>query len=479
MSCSALALGASGCAVNPATGQRNFMLMSFEEEQETGAKLHPQVIEKFGGVYNDPGLSQYVTMIGGRIALTTEMPGRTYTFTVLDSPVVNAFALPGGYVYITRGLMALAESEAELASVLGHELGHVVARHAAQRYSRGKVIGGIAGVFGTVTGSKTVGNVVAGIGNLGFVKPFSRDQELEADRLGVRYINRVGYDPGAMTAFLGKMRENSRLEAKIAGRDPGDVDAADVMSTHPRTAQRVQQALKLAGATAGEGVIERDGYLRRIDKMVYGDSPSQGFARGRTFAHPVMRMRFEAPKGFQMRNTPSAVVSVKPGKMFILFDAAEEPYVGGMTGYISKKWAKDAALKDLKAVKVNGLAAATANTMVATRNQKLMVMVAAIRFDEKHIYRFTGLAAADAGQETRKAFQKTVQSFRRMSAAEAKRLKPWRLRVVTVRSNDTAHKLSRRFPFDTLKKERFLVLNGLGSGRSLRAGAKVKLIAAK
>lgn len=479
MSCSALALSASGCAVNPATGQRNFMLMSYEEEKAKGAELHPQVIEKFGGAYNDPGLAQYVNVIGGRLAHATEQPGRAYTFTVLDSPVVNAFALPGGYIYITRGLMALAESEAELASVLGHELGHVVARHAAQRYSRGKVIGGIAGVFGAVTGSETVGNVVAGIGNLGFVKPFSRDQELEADRLGVRYIKGVGYDPGAMTVFLAKMRENSRLEAKIAGRDPDDVDSADVMSTHPRTADRVRRAMKLAGATAGQGAIERDAYLRRIDKMVYGDAPSQGFARGRVFAHPVMRMRFEAPKGFRIRNSPAAVVAVKPGKMFIIFDAAEKPYKGRMTGYLANEWAKDTELENLKAVKVNGLAAATAITTVAMRGQKLKVQIAAIRFNSKRIYRFTGLAPADAGKDAVKAFQHTINSFRRMSAAEAKKLKPWRLRIVTVRSSDTAFKLSRRFPFDSLKKERFMVMNGLGSGRSLRKGAKVKLIAAK
>ncbi len=476
LSCSALALGAAGCAVNPATGQRTLMLMSPEDERRRGAELHPEVIQEFGGVYDDTRVTQYAASVGGRVAKATELPDQAYTFTVLDSPVVNAFALPGGYVYITRGLMALASDEAELAGVLGHELGHVVARHAAQRYSRGLIVGGLAGLLGAVTGSETVGNVVAGIGGLAFVQPFSREQELEADRLGVRYISRSGYDPGAMTSFLAKMRENSRLEARIAGRNPDEVDARDIMSTHPRTAERVRQAMQLAGATAGQGVVDREGFLARIDGLVYGDSPRHGLARGRMFLHPIERYRFEVPDGFALRSLPNAAIATHPAKMLIQFDAAEKPYGGAMTAYIAEQWANELTVEELTPVTVNGMAAATARTQLEARGGMLDLVLAAVQFDARRIYRFVAVAPRDAAGPLPGALRQTLFSLRRLSAAEAAAARPWRLHVVQVRSGETVYGLAQRSPFESLRQERFLVMNGLAAGQPLRAGETVKLV---
>jgi len=476
ISCSALALGAAGCAVNPATGRTNFMLLTPQDERRQGAELHPEVVKRFGGVYGEMGVSQYVTGVGSRLAKTTELPNRTYAFTVLDSPVVNAFALPGGYVYITRGLMALANDEAELAGVLGHELGHVVARHAAQRYSRGLVVGGIAGLLGAVTGSEAVGNVVAGVGSLAFLQPFSREQELEADRLGVRYIARAGYDPAAMTSFLEKMRENSRLEARIAGRNPDEVDARDIMSTHPRTVERVRQAMQLAGATEGHGALGRDEYLARIDSMIYGDSPQHGLVRGRTLVHPIEGYRFEVPEGFKLKGLPGAAIAVSPRKMLIQFDAAEKPYDGAMTGYITREWADELTLEQLTPATVNGMAAASAVTTLDTSAGVLRVNLVAIRFDARRIYRFLGVAPRELAGPLPAALRQTVASFRPISRAEAAVAKPWRLEVVEVRRGDTAYGLAQRSPFDSLRQERFLVLNGLAANEPLRAGTRVKLV---
>ena len=476
LSCSALALGAAGCAVNPATGRQSFMLMSPQDERRQGAELHPEVIKEFGGVYDDARITQYVSALGGRLVKSTELPDQSYTFTVLDSPVVNAFALPGGYVYITRGLMALASDEAEFAGVLGHELGHVVARHAAQRYSRGLVVGGIAGLLGTLTGSETVGSIVAGIGSLTFVQPFSREQELEADRLGVRYIGRAGYDPAAMTSFLAKMRENSRLEARIAGRNPDDVDVRDIMSTHPRTVERVRQAMQLAGATAGRGILDQDGYLRRIDRMIYGDSPHHGLSRGRLFIHPIERYRFEVPEGFLLKSLPDAAVAIHPGGKLIQMDLAEKPYGGAMTGYIAEQWASDLTVEELMAIKVNGMAAATAKTTLDTRSGILYLRLAAIRFESGRIYRFVAAAARESAPQLQAALRETLFSFRPISEAEATAARPWRLDVVQVRAGDTAFGLSRRSPFESLQQERFLVMNGLGANQTLPVGAKVKLV---
>ncbi len=476
LSCSALALGAAGCAVNPATGQQNFMLMSPQDERRRGAELHPEVIKEFGGLYDDAGVTRYVSALGGQIAKATELPDQNYTFTVLDSPVVNAFALPGGYVYITRGLMALASDEAELAGVLGHELGHVVARHAAQRYSRGLIVGGIAGLLGAVTGSETVGSIAAGIGSLTFVQPFSRDQELEADRLGVRYISRAGYDPVGMTSFLSKMRENSRLEARIAGRNPDAVDARDIMSTHPRTVDRVEQAMRLAGATAGRGTLDRDGYLARIDTMIYGDSPHHGYARGRLFVHPMQRYRFEVPDGFRLKSLPTAAIASSPAKMLVQFDSAEKPYSGDMTAYIAGEWASELTVEELTPVTVNGLAAATAKATIETRSGAIYLRLAAVRFDSRRIYRFIVAAPRESAAGLPAVLRETLFSFRRISKAEAAAAQPWRLRVVGVRAGDSVYGLSRRSPFDSLQQERFLVMNGLGANQPLPVGTKVKLV---
>ncbi|UCH75151.1 MAG: M48 family metalloprotease [Rhodospirillales bacterium] len=476
LSCSALALGATGCAVNPATGQRDFMLMSLQDERQLGAEMHPEVIKEFGGVYDDARVAQYVATIGGVLAKTTELPDQNYTFTVLDSPVVNAFALPGGYVYITRGLMALASDEAELAGVLGHELGHVVARHSAQRYSRGMIVGGVAGLLGAVTGSETVGSIVAGVGSLAFLQPFSREQELEADRLGVRYITRAGYDAGAMTSFLAKMRENSRLEAKIAGRDPDEVDARDIMSTHPRTVERVNRAMQLAGAAAGRGKLGSDTYLARIDSMIFGDSPRHGLVRGQVFVHPIERYRFEVPGGFQLKNLPDAAIAVSPARMLIQLDAAEKPYDGPMTSYIAQDWARELTLEGLRPVTVNGLAAATAEATVAVRSGTVQFGLVAIRFDAGRIYRFLGAAPRDSASTLMAALRETVFSFRPISRAEVSAVRPWQLNVVEVRSGDTVYGLARRSPFESLQQERFRVMNGLGASEPLRAGARVKLV---
>lgn len=479
LSCSALALGAAGCAVNPATGRRNLMLMSPQDERRQGAELHPEVVKEFGGVYDATGVSRYVAMVGGGLAKATELPDQTYTFTVLDSPVVNAFALPGGYVYITRGLMALASDEAELAGVLGHELGHVVARHAAQRYSRGLIVGGIAGLLGAVTGSETVGNVVAGVGSLTFVQPFSREQELEADRLGIRYITRAGYDPAAMTTFLSKMRQNSRLEARIAGRNPDEVDARDIMSTHPRTVERVRQAMQLAGAIEGRGMLGEDAYLARIDAMIFGDSPRHGLARGRTFVHPIAGYRFEVPDGFRLKGLPDAALAVSPAKMLIQFDSAEKPFAGAMTNYIAEEWASELTVEQLAPATINGLAAASAATSLDTSAGLLRVILVAIRFDSRRIYRFLGAAPRESAGPLPAALRQTAFSFRPIDRAEAAAVRPWRLDVVQVHKGDTAYSLSQRSPFDSLKPERFLVLNGLAADRALRAGAKVKLVVAQ
>lgn len=476
LTCSTLALGATGCAVNPATGESGLMLVSSEQERRIGAEEHPKIIKEFGGVYDDPRVAGYAASIGGRLAQVTEQPETSYTFTVLDNPIVNAFALPGGYVYITRGLMALAENEAELAGVLGHEIGHVVARHSSQRRSTAILAQIGAGLLGAATGSSAIGNLAA-TGAGAYLRSFSRDQELEADRLGVRYLSRAGYDPGAMSSFLAKMRANSRLDARIAGRDPDSVDEFDFMASHPRTQQRVQQALQLAGASAGRGTIGRDQYLQRIDAMIYGDSPEQGYARGSEFLHPVRQLAFRVPDGFHLRNMPDKVAAVSERNVLILFDQEADRVTVPPDRYIAEDWARGRDLTNLQTGTLNGLDAATAHTTIDASSERLLARVAAIHFGGGRVYRFLAVAPGGASAPLDSAFRQTVSSFRRLTPAEAAALRPWRIRIVPVQPGDTIQGLARRMPFKNFGTERFEVLNGLGGGRTLVAGTRVKLVA--
>jgi predicted Zn-dependent protease len=459
----------AGCAFNPATGGRDFILVSRAQEKQMGKEAYPKLIHEFGGVYNDPAVTRYVDHLGRKLAAVTETPGEEFTFTVLDNAIVNAFATPGGYVYVSRGLMALAENEAELAGVIGHELGHVVARHSSQRISKATIADALSGLLGA-------GQIGTALSDL-YLRSFSRDQELQADRLGVRYMSRAGYDPGAMTSFLAKMRANSRLQAEIAGRDPNDVDQRDIMATHPRTKERVEQAMQLAGARTGHGILERDAYLQRIDRMIYGDSPEQGYIRDRRFIHPGMGFSFEVPAGFMMHNAPDAVLAVsEKQKVLIKFDAAGKPFDGEMTSYIRDDWAKQRDVQDLSAIRLGALPAATAKTYIDTDTGRLLARIAAVRLDASRIFRFVAVAPDGGAGNLPAAFQATISTFHKLTPPEAAAVHPWRIRVTQVRQGDTVWSLSRRMPFAKFQVERFRTLNGMLEGSTLGAGSKVKLV---
>ena len=256
-----LVIVAPGCTTNPATGKSSFTgLMSESDEARIGRESHPKVLAQFGGAYGDAELQRYVGSLGQLLARASDRPNLQYTFTVLDSPIVNAFATPGGYVYITRGLLALANNESEVAGVLAHEIGHVAARHAAERQSQA-VLASLPGLFaGVLTGSDALAGAV-GSGGAAYLQSYSRDQEYQADLLGVRYLSRTNYDPYGMASFLGQLEADDRLDAEIMGR-PEMADQFSIMSTHPRTADRIQRAIQEAGgAQLANPIVERDLYL--------------------------------------------------------------------------------------------------------------------------------------------------------------------------------------------------------------------------
>jgi len=463
----------AGCTTNPVTGERQLVSMvSAEKEAAAGAQAHPKITAAFGGVYDDPQIGLYVAQVAQKLAHASGRPV-SYRLTVLDSPVVNALALPGGYVYVTRGLLALAGDEAELASVLGHEIGHVDARHSAQRQTAAMGASVLGAVLGAVVGSQAV-NQVVGAGGRGILASYSRDQEFEADALGVRALARAGYDPYAAASFLEKMGAEENLRAQIAG-GRGDADKSDWLASHPATPDRVAAAEARAAETGAAPATlprQKDAYLTAIDGMIYGDSPAQGMVRGRAFLHPQTGFAFSAPRGSKLVNTPQAVGIQGPGKSVAKFDAASKAAEMGIRQYLTSDWAARVELTQVREFEINGMPAAGAFARIGAYQARLVV----IEYTPTQVYRFLIGVLPATHDAQMPLFDDMVMSFRRLSAREAAAIKPYRLRIVTVRPGQSVAELAARMSLPDFKEERFRVLNGLRPGDVLAPGARVKIV---
>ncbi len=464
---------ALSCAGAAAQGLGDIFMASPEQEQRIGAAEHPKILAEFGGAYDDPELAAYVTSIGQFLALTSEASATAFTFTVLNSPVVNAFALPGGYVYVTRGLVALAENEAELAGVLAHEIGHVAARHGAQRQGQGTLATLGLLILGVATDSAAAVNL-GQLGASAILSSYSREDEYEADTLGVQYLSRAGFSPGAMSSFLKKLEAHHQLEGKIQGT--GASEGFGFFATHPRTGDRVERAIQNAGAvTVSEPIVAQDIYYRKINGMVYGDDPAQGVVRGRRFLHPVLGFEFSVPPGFNLLNGQTSVIAKGPDGAGIKFDMDRSEGVGSMTDYLRRRWAPQAPLTNLEPVYVNGMQGATA-MVEGVQGGKADVRLFAVRFDGRIVYRFLFVIPAQIGASLDAAYRRTAFSFKRLAADEASRIRPHRLVIREVRPGDTVYNLAEQMPFPDYRLERFLDLNGMTEASRLVPGQHVKLV---
>ncbi|WP_240002328.1 M48 family metalloprotease [Oleisolibacter albus] len=465
----------AACSTNPATGERQFAgLMSAEQEKAVGAEQDPQVTAEFGGAYKDQAVQAYVDRMGQTLARATERPEIQYRFTVLDSPIVNAFALPGGYVYVTRGLMALANNEAQLAGVVGHEIGHVTARHTAERYSQGTVAGVLASAAGVFLGQEAA-QLGQAVGQ-GVLAGFSRGQELQADGLGIRYMAAAGYDPRQMSGFLSTMGRQAQLDALLAGK-PGSADQFSYLQTHPPTGERVEQASTAAAARPGrDWTVGTESYLRLLDGMIYGDSPDHGLVRGTTFLHPSLGFRFQVPDGFQLVNGEQAVLALGPGDARIIFDAAPSQGAASPEAYLRTVWARGSDLSGTASLSVNGMPAATGTARVSTRSGLMDVRLVAIRWSADTYYRFLFVTPPTATAGLDAAFRRTVEGFRPLTDADRQASRPYRLRIVAVKPGETVADFVRRMPFTDYAEERFRVLNDIAPGTALQPGQLVKLV---
>jgi len=454
-------------------------------ERKQGTEAHPQLMAEFGGAYNGPQAA-YVNRIGQNIAVQSGLSRSPsdFTVTLLNSPVNNAFAIPGGYVYVTRQLMALMNDEAELAGVLGHEVGHVAAQHSKKRQSaatRNQILGVLGAVLGGAIGDN--GGLLGGLGGLlqnnsmqvaqMATLGFSRAQELEADQLGVQYLRSAGYDPLALSTMLTSLANQTSLEARLSGGDARSLP--EWASTHPDPASRVRNAQTLASRAGGSGGTRNaEAFLTSVNNILYGDDPAQGVVEGQEFLHPDLRLKFSVPNGYGMQNGADAVsISGNGGQAQFTTGA----YSGDMNAYIAaafKAVAGNTAISPgaIQRTTVSGIPASYSTARVNSQSGQVDVTIFAYEFSRSSAFHFVTLTKAGGGG----VFDSMFNSVRRLSAAEATAIKPRRIDVVTVGRGDTMATLANRMAYSNYKAERFQVLNRLTGPSRLTPGQKVKIV---
>ena len=486
LTATAAAIALASCMADAGTGSAGSSgppaAISAAEKQQ-GAKAHPELLKEFGGVHAGKQAG-YVTEVGRNIAVQSGLSNARSDFTIslLNTPVNNAFAIPGGYVYVTRQLMALMNDEAELAGVLGHEVGHVAARHSQKRQSaatRNTILGAIGQILvGAVAGDSQLGQLLQqgiGTGSQLLTLRFSRTQEYEADDLGIRYLASAGYDPQALSSMLASLAAQTALEARTAGKDARSVP--EWASTHPDPASRVSRAAQKAATAGGRGKLRnREAFLAALDGVTYGDDPKQGVIEGSEFLHPDLKLAFTAPAGFGMQNGTDAV-SISGSGAQAQFSGG--PYNGDLDSYVRSVFralAGNSSNVDVGTVSrttINGLPAAYSTVRANTQSGQVDVTVFAYEFGRNRAFHFVGLAQAGQGAG---ALAPMYRSLRRLTDAQAATIRPRRVQVVTVKAGDTPNSLSARMAYNDYKLDRFQVLNGLQSGSALRPGQKVKIV---
>lgn len=448
--------------------------ISFESAQSNdpqssiGRSQHPRILAAYGGAYSDPKLERALAAIVGRLAAYSDDPTRAYSITVLNSPNINAFALPGGYLYVTRGLLALANDSAEVAAVLAHEMGHVSANHGIKRQEREQAAELAGRVVSEVLSSPQDGQAALAKGQLSLAS-FSRNQELEADALGIRHIGRAGYDPYAAARFLEAMESFSRFRNAFQATNP----ELDFLASHPASAQRIDFARRHAAEFGGPGtgVADRDRYLTGIDGMLFGDTAAEGYVRERNFFHPGLGISFSVPRDFVIDNTAEAVLATGPGDTAIRFDGVAVSERTPLEDYVRSGWIGGLDQASVQPMRVQGLEAVNAKAQGGAYAFDITV----IRVGGQ-VYRFLTAMPAASSSRLEPIAREISQSFRMMTAEERQGLKPLRIRVVTAGIGDTESSISARMQGVDRKVELFRLLNGLSDAGGVRTGSRYKII---
>jgi predicted Zn-dependent protease len=445
-----------------------------EEDRVFGAQQHPQLLAEFGGSYAGDE-ADYVRVVGERIAAAAGVGGEC-TFTLVNSDVVNAFAVPGCFIYVTRGLLSVVTSEAELASVLGHEVGHIAARH-AQRQEKRSLWRKLGVLAASLTGSERL-TQLAGQAAQYFGLRYSRKQEYEADDLGINYLRQAKYDVFAAAEMLADLQRQEQFMRSTGSRDPAR-SVPEWALSHPLTEHRIGRARDTARKTglADDALSENaEAYLTALDGLLYGDDPEQGFVIGRRFSHPIMGIEFVAPEGFTLTNSPQAVRISGPNGVSGEFGGGAVPS-GGLKAYaeaLAGELLGETPAQVVSAVEthVNGMRALVVQMRVAVRDGTVPISVAAYEGARGHAYHF--ILISPPADPSANEVSELIQSFRRLSSNEAAALRPRFIRAVRVSASDTREKLIGRMA-DPAPRELFELLNGRVS-QSLRPGDFIKIV---
>ncbi|MEA2887624.1 MAG: hypothetical protein QOD11_1984 [Bradyrhizobium sp.] len=430
---------------------------------------HERILSSYGGAYDDPRLEALITKTVDRLVAASDRPDLAYRVTILNSGAVNAFALPTGQLYVTRGLIALASDTSELSSVLSHEMAHVLAKHASIREDQARQAAIVTRVV-TDMGNDPDLTALALAKTKLTMASFSRAQEFEADGIGVGISARAHFDPYGAARFLTAMERNAAMKAGKASLDPR---SQDFLSSHPATPDRVDNARANARQyTAPQGgEQDRETYLSAIDNIVYGEDPSEGFVRGRRFLHPKLGFTFQAPEAFTLDNTAQAVIGVRDGgSQAMRFDVVRVPAEQTLGDYLNSGWMENVDKATTEDITVNGFPAATA----LAHGDQWQFRIYALRFGSD-VYRFI-FAAKQKTTESERNARETVASFRRLTLEEIQAARPLRIKVITVQPGDTVESLSHRMAGVDRPAERFRVLNGLEPHAQVRVRDRVKIV---
>lgn len=458
----------SSCQINPASGEKEISLMSKREEISIGKQENEKIIKQFGGIYQNKKLQNYVNSLGQFLTNTSELPNLKFTFTILDSSIVNAFALPGGYIYLTRGLIALCQNEAQLAGVIAHEIGHVTARHTARRYTQAIGTNLIVNVLGSLIKNQALMNLLGNSAGL-YSLSYSRKHEYEADQLALRYMRRAGFKISEMGEFLRVMENYSKLQQKKVGSN--EKRRSELLSTHPTSFKRVQKLIEKSQEIYNPNpIVGTEIFLRKIDGITFGDNINSGIIANQKFSHAKLKFSFNLNESFYFINLPNLIIGNGPNSSKILFDIDNSNNFSNFKNYI-KKWSKENSIIEVQEEYINGLK--SANTTINKRNEKISFF--AIR-SGKLIYRFVLLAKHSDFFELNKDFLKVVSSFHLLSEEEIKKIKPNKVKIF---SYDNLEEIKKFISLQSIQKkyskDTFEILNDISS-KSIKDKSKIKLI---
>lgn len=471
----AIVLFVAACATNPITGKKQISLMSEAQEIQLGAEADPQIIAQFG-VYEDAELQSFLNKKGKEMADISHRPNLKWTFRIMDSPEVNAFAVPGGYVYFTRGIMAHFNNEAEFAGVLGHEIGHVTARHSADQYTK-STFANLALIGGMIASPtfRTFANEAQSAMGLLFLK-YSRDNESESDGLGAEYSTKIGYDANEMADFFKTL--------KALGEDAG-AEIPTFLSTHPDPGDRYNKVKEHAAEWQAQVPkdsykVNRDSYLKMIDGMVYGDDPRQGYVVNDVFYHPEMKFQFPVPKNWRLLNSPSQVqMAPTDGKALMIFTIAQGSSLQAAAQATSQQL--QLTVLNSRQITVNGLPAMEVISEQVTQDpnsgaqSSIGVQSIYIQYSGS-IFVFHGVAAAQNFNTYESHFDRTSLGFKQLTDASKINVVPERIKLAKVKSNGTISQALQAYGIPSARHKELAIVNGMEVNAQVSAGTTIKIV---